>query len=375
MLIGLVAGKSPAADLADSLQALRAVGPKGAGNEAAALAWQQAARVDASRIPELLAALDGANPLAANWIRTAIDSLCERAVRDEGALPKEAFERFVLEASHDPKGRRLAYEWLLKVDAAAEDRIVPQLLDDPSTELRRDAVARLIEQAEKAVADGNKDEAVKLFEKAFDAARDRDQVNLLAGQLKKLGREVDLVAHDGLIVDWLVIGPFDNTGEAGFGRVYPPEEKYDPNGRYHGKNGEVAWLKYRSGDPGGKTDLYDALKGSLVRISEKLQEREVVAYAVAEFRSAAEQKVQIRASTTNAIKIWVNGDVAGEHNVYHAGSPFDQYRADVVLKAGSNRIMVKVCQNAQTQDWTEDLGFYLRVCDAIGGGILSAKQE
>lgn len=373
ILVSLVLGTTAGAELAGALGTLRAVGPKGVGSEAAAVAWQEAAKVDVGRVPELLAALDGANPLAANWIRTAVDTVCERAVRDEGTLPKEALEKFVLETSHDPKGRRLAYEWLLTVDTAAEERIVPQLLDDPSVELRRDAVARLIEQGKKTVADGNKDGAWKLFERAFDAARDRDQVGLLAGELKKLGREVDLVRHDGLIVDWLVIGPFDNTGEAGFSRVYAPEEKFDPQRRYAGKHGEVAWLQYHSGKPDGRTDLYDALKGSLLRISEKLQEREVVAYAVAEFRSTTEQKVQIRASSTNAIKIWVNGDVVGSHEVYHSGTAFDQYQADAVLKAGSNRILVKLCQNAQTQDWTEEFGFYLRVCDAIGGGILTAE--
>ncbi len=369
ILIGLIAGMTAGADLADTLSTLRAVGPMGAGNEAAADAWQEAVAVDASRVPELLAALDGANPLAANWIRTAIDAVCERAVHDKRALPQAALEKFVLETSHDPKGRRLAYEWLLKVDASAEERIVPQFVNDPSIELRRDAVARLIEQAEKAVVAENNDDAAKILNDAFAAARDRDQVSLLAGRLKKLGHEVDLVAHDGLIVDWLVIGPFDNAGEAGFARGYAPEEKFDPDGRYEGKHGDVTWLPYHSDKPDGKADLYEALKGSLVRISDKLQEREIVAYAVAEFHSATEQKAQIRASSINAIKIWLNGNVVGEHEVYHAGSPFDQYQADVVLKAGSNRILVKLCQNAQTQDWTEEFGFYLRVCDAIGGGI------
>ena len=194
---------------------MRAVGPEGAGNEAASAAWQNVARADVSEVPRLLAALDGANPLAANWIRTAVDTVCERALRDEGTLPKEALEQFTLQTSHDPKGRRLAYEWLLKVDPEAETRIVPQFLDDPSVELRRDAVARLIKQGEKTAKADDKSKAVKLLTRAFDAARDRDQIDLLAKQLKELGHEVDLIRHDGMIVDWLVVGPFDNTDEAG----------------------------------------------------------------------------------------------------------------------------------------------------------------
>ncbi len=373
VLTVLAAGTAGADELKDALGTLRAVGAQGAGNEAATVAWKEVAGVDVSRVPEILAALDGANPLAANWIRTAVDTVCERSVRDQGTLPTDALERFVLQTSHEPKGRRLAYEWLVKVDTGAEARIVPQFLDDPSVELRREAVARLIDQGEKAAEGEDKGEAVKLFQKGFDAARDRDQIDTLSKQLKKLGHEVDLVGHDGLIVDWLVIGPFDNAEEAGFDQVYPLETGFDGNAEYEGKHGKVAWLKYRSVSPTGKVNLYDALKSSLVRISEKLQERDVVAYAVTEFDSPSDRTVQIRSSSTNAIKIWVNGKLVDGHNVYHAGSQFDQFEAEAVLRQGSNRILVKLCQNAQTQSWTEKLEFQLRVCDVIGGGVLSEK--
>jgi hypothetical protein len=373
VLLVLIAGPCGAADLEKALQALRAVGPKGAGNEAASAAWQEVAQADVSQVPELLAALDGANPLAANGIRTAVDTVCERALRDEGTLPKEAFERFALETSKDPKARRLAYEWLLKVDPEAEERIVPQFLDDPSVELRRDAVALLIKQGDKAAKDDDKGKAVKLLTRAFDAARDRDQIDLLAKQLKELGHEVDLIRHDGMIVDWLVIGPFDNTDEAGYDTVYPPEKEIDTRAKYDGKHGEVGWGSYRSESRGGKIDLYKALAESLVDISEKLHEREVVGYAVAEFHSSRNQEAQIRSSSTNAIKIWLNGELVDEHNVYHAGSQFDQFEAAAELREGKNQILVKLCQNAQTQSWTEQFAFQLRVCDAIGGGIRSEQ--
>lgn len=373
VLLVLIAGSSSAADLKEALRTLRAVGPEGAGNEAASAAWQEVAQADVSQVPKLLAALDGASLLAANWIRTAVDTVCERALRDEGTLPKEAFEQFTLETAQDPKARRLAYEWLLKVDPEAEERIAPQFLDDPSVELRRDAVARLIEQGEKAANADDKDKAVTLLTRAFDAARDRDQIDLLARQLKELGHEVDLIRHDGMMVDWLVIGPFDNTDEAGYDTVYPPEKEIDTKAKYDGKHGQVGWGSYRSESRVGKIDLYKALADSLVDISEKLHEREVVGYAVAEFHSPRDQEVQIRSSSTNAIKIWVNGKLVDEHNVYHAGSQFDQFEADAVLREGKNQILVKLCQNAQTQSWTEVFSFQLRVCDAIGSAILSEQ--
>ena len=373
VLLVLAAGSSGAEDLPRALQTLRAVGPKGEGNEAACKAWQEVAGVDVGQVPELLKALDGANPLAANWIRTAIDSVCERSLRDEGTLPKKPLEQFVLETSRDPRGRRLAYEWLVKADPEAEARIVPQFLDDPSVELRREAVARLIEQGKAAKKAEKTEEAVRAFQEAFAAARDRDQVDLLAKQLKELGHEVDLIRHDGMIVDWMVIGPFDNTEEAGFDKVYPPEMGFDVEAKYKGKHDQVGWIPYRSKSRVGRTELYEALAGTLVDISEKLQEREVAGYASSEFHSPKDQQVQIRSATTNAIKIWVNGELVAEHNTYHAGSQFDQFTAEAALRKGKNRILVKVCQNAQTQSWTEKFGFQLRVCDAIGSGVLSEE--
>lgn len=365
-LAGLV-GEARAADLGESLKTLRSVGPQGAGNEAARVAWQQVAQSDAARLPDLLAALDGANPLAANWIRTAIDAICERTLRDGGSLPQALLERFVLETVHDPKGRRLAYEWLCQVDAKAEDRIVPQLLHDPSLELRRDAVARLIAQAQSA---GKPAEAVELWKTAFQAARDRDQVDAIAAALKKLGVPVDLVGHDGMIVDWWVIGPFDNTGEKGFSTEYPPERGFDPRAEHQGKHGTVRWQKFSSDSPEGQVDLNRALAGGMK--SEK--EREIVGYAAAEFYWPEARAVQIRTASFNALKIWLNGKLIDEHDVYHGGSMFDQYRAAAVLEPGRNVILVKACQNAQTQDWAEVLSFQFRVCDEIGTAILSQKK-
>lgn len=366
-VLAVFSGGAVAADLGESLKTLRSVGPQGAGNEAAAVAWQQVAQADAARLPELLSALDGANPLAANWIRTAIDAISERTLRAGGSLPQLPLERFVLETSHDPKGRRLAYEWLLQVDAKAGDRIVPQFLHDPSLELRRDAVARLIAQAQSA---GSPAEAAGLLKAAFDAARDRDQVESITAALKKLGAEVDLVRHDGMIVDWWVIGPFDNTGEKGFSREYTPEKHFDRQAEHQGKHGPVRWQKFSSGSPDGQVDLNKALAGAMA----KEKEREVVAYAAAEFDSPKEQAVEIRSASLNALKIWVNGRLVDEHDVYHGGSTFDQYKARSVLKPGRNLILVKLCQNAQTQDWAEVFGFQLRVCDGIGTAILPEKR-
>jgi hypothetical protein len=41
----------------------------------------------------------------------------------------------------------------------------------------------------------------------------------------------------------------------------------------------------------------------------------------------------------------------------------------VSLERGLNQVLIKVCQNEQTDDWAQDWVFQLRVCDDTGGGI------
>jgi len=344
------------------LQTLKAIEPGGAGQQEAAAAWRPLAQLPADRIPVLLAALDEASTLGANWIRCAVDAIAERHMQNQQPLPAAALEAFVLDRSHNPRARRLAYEWLIRVDSTAEQRIIPRSLDDPSLEMRRDAVDRLAAEADRLAEAGKQDQAVVLWEKAFHAARDRDQVESLARRLQSTGQQVDLARHFGFVTRWKIIGPFDNTGEAGFDAVYPPERRFDPAATYQGKSGPVTWRDYTTDDKYGEVDLNQLLG----------EQKGVVAYAACEFFAPEAIDAEIRAFTENALKVWLNGQLVGEFPVYHSGSQMDQYVCPVRLNEGRNLILIKVCQNEQTQPWARYWRFHLRVCDATGGAILSA---
>jgi outer membrane protein assembly factor BamB len=351
----------PAPTIESLLETLRAVGPHGVGHREAASAWARLAKADASQLPSLLAALDGANPLAANWIRTAVDAVAERALRTGRPLPAAAFERFVLDTKHEPRARRLAYEWLVRVDPEARARIIPSMLNDPSLEMRRDAVARLIDQAA-SVRDTA--QAVALYGQALAAARDLDQVTQIADRLRQLGQPIDVARQLGYIVHWKVIGPFDNTAGRGFAQVYPPEQEYQPDAVYQGKHGQVRWTDYVSHDDFGMVDFNKAFQ----------EEKAVVGYAMTEFVSDKSRQVEIRMTSFNAPKLWVNGKLVAEYHVYHSGGQPDQYVNRVALVAGKNRILVKACHNELTADWAREWGFKLRVCDSLGTPVLSTDR-
>ena len=367
LLCGCAAPVCFAADRSNvdkSLQAVLAVSDEGKGNAAAKAAWEQLASQDAYAVPELLTALDKANPLAANYIRSAIDAIIERSLRDKTPLPTAELETFLRTPSHNPRARRLAYEVLAAADPKVKEQWIPNLLLDPSPELRRDAVTYWLTTAQETLAKGKEQEAKPIFEKALSGAVDEDQVKDIAQQLSKLGEKVDIATHLGLILNWKIIGPFDNTEGKGFDTAYPPEEKVDFAGKYPGKHGEVEWKDYASSDDKGYVNLNKAYT----------QEKDVVAYCASIFKLPEARHVNIRFGTPNGWKVWVNGKPVFGRAEYHSGENFDQYSYDVDLKAGENVILFKCLQNNQTESWATDWRFRLRICDPSGTAVIASNR-
>jgi hypothetical protein len=353
------------ADPLAAVNVLRAVGPEGAGNAAATAAWRSLAALDAAAIPRVLAGLDDANPYAANWLRSAVDAIATRS----DALPLDAIVAYLGDTTHDPRGRRLAWELIRDRDAVLAEKLIGGMLDDPSVELRRDAVQRAIDAAAKAGDAG----ALAAYRRALDAARDVDQIKEIVKALEKAGERVDLPRHFGFLTHWQVVGPFDNAGEAGFAAVYPPEETAaaapEAAATFSGKGGqELRWKELSTDDAYGMVDINKAYPGPDDGL------KEVVAYASTGFEAQGERDAEIRLGCKNAWKIWHNGRLLFGRDEYHRGMRIDQYRLPIRLAAGPNRFLIKICQDGQTKDWTKEWQFQFRVCDATGTAILALDR-
>lgn len=362
---------SPAADVAVAIRVIRAVESEGRGNKEATAAWRELAKSEVGELPKILAAFDGANPLAINYLRSAVETIADRALEKGATLPTAELEEFIFDTQHDPKARRLAFELLSKVEPQAPDRIIPRMINDPSVEMRRDAVARLIDAATRLLADekqaeAGKNEARKTLAQALEGARDDDQVQAIKKQLEGLGEKVDLPSHFGFLLSWRLVAPFDNTDKKGLAIPYPPEKQLDLKAKYEGKDAEeVSWVEHTTDNEYGIVDLAKVLgpfKGA-------------VAYATTEFQSDKALPVDFRLGTPNSWKVWLNGDLIFAREEYHRGMAIDQYRMRGNLKAGKNVILIKICQNEQTEDWAQRWQFQFRVCDAAGTAILSADRR
>jgi hypothetical protein len=345
---------------AEALARLKAIGREGAGNEAAARAWKEVVRKGPAVLPAILQAMNDADAVCTNWLRSAGDAIVERTLAADKPLPAEALEQFARKTQHNGAARRLAYEWLCRVDPKTPDRLLPGMLQDPSAELRRDAVALVIKQARSQLEKGAQDAARAAYRRALTGACDKDQVDLLVKELDKLGDKVDVAAHFGFVRHWLLIAPFDNHNDAGFNAAYPPEKGVDANAVYKGKDGkEARWTSATTKDPYGVVNLNKELG----------KQQGVVAYAYAVIESPKEQAIQICAGSINGIKMFLNGKELYHLDEYHHGMDIDQHIAGGTLKAGRNELLLKVCQNEQKEVWAQEWMFQVRLCDTAGAAV------
>lgn len=367
-ILGAFASTTHAADRTTEqlVETIREVGPEGKGHvqaQAASLALSNAAVAD---IPVILAGMDDANALATNWLRIAVDTVAQKAIQRGESLPQKSLEQFLQDARHSPRGRRTAYELLLRVDPSAEARYVPTFMQDSSLELRYDAVATALEEAAALAAEESKQaDALKAYADALDAARDVKQIKAAAEKIKKLGGEVKLADHFGFIKHWHLIGPFDNREKRGFAVAYPPENEVQLGAKYDGMEGkQVSWFETTTEDEFGIVDLNQVLA----------KHKGAICYAVAEFDSQMARTVDLRLGCINANKLWLNGKLLNANNVYHAGMEIDQYVVRGELKKGKNVILLKIAQNEQEEGWAQRWQFQLRICDAIGTAVLAENR-
>ena len=358
-VFGTIGSTVDAASIEENILAIKAVGPEGAKHSAAIAAVKELSKASAESLPVVLKSFEGANPLAVNWLRSVVDSIADRTLKSTGKLPTVSLEAFVKDTARSPEARRLAYEWLVKVDSTAADRLIPGMINDASPEFRREAVARLIAQATRLHEEGNKDAESKFLRQALNGAIDDDQVKAIVKPLKELGESVDLQKHFGFLTEWYLIGPFDNVGLKGFSVAYPPETERNLKAKYAGKSGEVEWKSYTTEDEYGTLDIAkktEPFKGAVM-------------YAATTFMADKAREIEIRLGTPNAWKLWVNGVQIFARDEYHRGTFLDQYKVSAKLKPGPNEIMLKICQNEQTEEWAQAWTFQLRVCDHSGVAV------
>lgn len=359
-------------DIAPHIEAIQKIGKQGEGAPAAQKAVKALSNVGPENLVGILKAFGEASPLSRNYFRGAIETIAQKHAAE---LPVDALVAHIKDKKGDARSRTLAFELIENTAADDAEALVPGFLNDPSPELRRRAVQQLIDEADAELKADNKEKAQAVFQKALAGAVDNDQVEKIVEPLKELGVEVNLPRHFGFLTAWHVIGPFDNREGVGYDAVYSPETEFTENGAVElkgtaqglidGKEQEVNWQKLETKDDYGIIDIAENVhpyKGAVM-------------YATVDYVSPKAQTVEIRLGTPNAWKVWVNGKIAFSREEYHRGMRLDQYRVPVKLNAGRNRLLLKLCQNEQEQDWAQRYQYQLRISDETGAAVLPASAD
>ena len=340
LVLLLVGTTASAAELDAPLKVINSVGKEGVGNAEAAKAWAELVKAGPEALFPILNAIDDRKPTSVNWFRTAIDAIAEKQAAAGDKFIEDSLTIFIRNRKNSPTARSVAFEIFEKQEPVRSNVLLAGFIDDPSLELRRKGV-------QKHLALATPDS--RTFQKIFEAARDKDQVEAIAKELEKLKLPANITKHYGYITQWALSEDFDNKDGLGFDKSYAPETAAERKG----------WKSAQSSATYGFIDL-NAVIGKKMN---------AVAYASAILEAEADMPAEIRVASQNALKIYMNGKEIFAREEYHHGTKMDQHIAKVTLTKGKNSILLKVCQNDMPYEWAQVWGFAARICDATGGAL------
>lgn len=330
------------------IQTLRVLEP---GDDSMVRGGEAAARLreatDCSLI-DFLKAMQGATPIGKNWLLGIANV---RYLKEKVGVQAE-LEKFLADDSNDPEARYTVFSWITEGKPDLRKQMLEGMLDDPSPELRFASVQQVLEQSPEA----------DRLKNLLGSARHPSQVVEIINRLDKAGVAIDQRKHFGFLSEWKLIGPFDHVGAKNFDKAFPLEGDWQKGTLatvYEGKAGQVKWMDHATTHKEGVVDLaalYNKEKGCIV-------------YGVTEFVSPVAGPAEIRLGCINGNRVWVNGKLVMSNEVYHSSMQIDQYIEPIVLVKGTNRILIKICQNEQTEGWAQDYQFQIRVSDSTGLAI------
>lgn len=164
-------------------------------------------------------------------------------------------------------------------------------------------------------------------------------------------------AAEGYLLDWQIVGPFDNSGRGGQSSVFEPEaQPFSAGQSFVGKlPGEpLAWRPFRHAR---------APRGGFVNLADLLQpDTQATGFATAWIKVDRAADAAVHIGAAGAYKVWVNDTLVGAADTYHSPHVLqDAY--PVRLQAGWNRLLVKI--SADEGVW----GFYARVSAPSGAPL------
>ncbi len=148
------------------------------------------------------------------------------------------------------------------------------------------------------------------------------------------------------VKNYLIVGPFDNTEDKGFDRVYSPEKQTALDAVFTDAIGGQAVYK----------PAQSAANGFLDFLPQFDRQENVVAYALVRVLAADDVEIPILLGSDDAAAVWVNGEEIYREHIHRGAQPAQNLML-ASFKKGENRLLVKVDQGGG--DW----GLFLQLVD------------
>lgn len=150
------------------------------------------------------------------------------------------------------------------------------------------------------------------------------------------------IAHLGFVSDWMLLGPFDNDGKAGFLAELDPEKEYDTPLNlardYDGKDHRpVRWRLLPPASPYGWVDF-----GVFIRPAEQACVFAETFVRDARLKAHGSRPVSVWAGAAGAVRVFWNGAEILRDDKYRDLDP-DRSSASATMVDGWNRLAAKVC--------------------------------
>jgi hypothetical protein len=141
---------------------------------------------------------------------------------------------------------------------------------------------------------------------------------------------------------WHVAGPFDNRGRNRHDVVYAPERGVDLEATCEGKDGRVVRWEAIPDD--------DWMKHDLKRFGTQADNTDGIAYLHRTFESSADAEVDFEMGSDDGLKVWLNGALMVDADVYR-GFNLQDHLVRMPVRKGTNTVLVKVTQGVGGWDF------------------------
>ena len=247
-----------------------------------------------------------------------------------------------LDLTGDAEQRRAALNGIAAIASPTSlDRVKPLLL---GSGVEREAGLAFVAIAGTIGDGGNEKEAIKLLSDLFGRNVSGDVATAAMAKLRALGADTTgFAARAGYLTTWFLLGPFPFDGEN------PIEKKHvDPGAITLTESvalgsTKLVWNRF----------VTDDLQGRVVLHNDRLYGRigNAAVYAYAEVMFHQERKLRLRIGSDDGNVVWLNGERVHLNETSRPLSP-DSDSVDVVVKPGTNRLLMKITQGGGEWEFT-----------------------